>query len=147
MIIILAFVFASCNFGGELSSICNIDYTSSEIESNQIIDSLKVLNPSLGESNQDKFSYSTEEAGFEEDVIFLWFQGVHYVLSISYFSEGSLQRLKVTHFGIDGEILEKFDGLQTHQLEIAAQIIRSLLLTELEKNFPNIDFSCDCGTL
>lgn len=135
------------HFAGEQYSICNISYNHSLLKANIIIDSLKKINPILGKSIQDKYTYDTEGTGFDEDVVYFWKNEIHYVLSISYVTSNLNQKLAITHFGIDGEILRSFDNLSDDDLILGASLIREKLLVELEKYFPTILFNCDCGNL
>lgn len=143
--ILFLIVVTSCDFAGERHSICNIDYYSSELQSRDIIDSLITLNPPLGKRNQNTYGYNSSTSGFKSKKVFIWYEDVHYVLSITHYSKGNSQRLKVVNFGVDGEILEKYDGLSSKQIETAKEIIQKVLLKELRKYFPRIVFSCDCG--
>lgn len=143
LFLLMQFTF-SCNFAGEYTSICNVEYQSKSLKAAQIIDSLVVLNPELKKSTQNKFGYDVSGTGYEQDNLFFWYEKNHYVLAIAYYSEGTTQRLRVVNFGRDGDVLEKFDGLTRKELKFARKIIKEMLLPELELWFPDLSFSCDC---
>lgn len=131
-------------FAGENHAVCIISYESNELSSAQIIDSLIILNPVLGERNQNKYTYNSDETGYVREELYFWHNEEHYVLSLEPRTNGNKQSLKIVSFGVDGEILEKTDGMSSHQIELANEIVNSSLISELKKHFPGEVFIVEC---
>ena len=145
ILVLFTFLVYSCNLAGEYHSICNIDYQSNSLRSTEIIDSLVLLHPKLKERVQGTtFSYDISGTGFESENLFLWYDGIHYVLSISFYSDGDMQRLKIINFGEDGKVLNKYDGLSRENKKLAKRIIQEELLFKLQDSFSDIVFYCNC---
>lgn len=131
-------------FAGENHALCVISYESNDLSAAQIIDSLIILEPDLAERNQNKYTYNTDGTGYAREELYFWHNEEHYVLSLELGSNGSEQSLRIVNFGIDGEILEKTDGMSSQRIELANEIVKTSLISELKKHFTDEDFFVEC---
>lgn len=134
----------SCFFAGEYSSICEISYTSAEIDAEEIIDSLKKLEPDLGQLNQTLYTYDLSGTGYNSVNLFLLSENVRYVLGIESYQVLINHKLRVLNFGKEGEVLKKIDTISRSERKILQNIITEILAPKLIEYFPKINFETEC---
>lgn len=143
------FIFLSCNLGnfaGEYHAICSIEYSNLSLNTDEVLDSVIIIFPSLKERTQEIYSYDFTGTGFNNISVFVQYDNMHYVLALSLGDSTDLiSRLSVTNFGIEGEVSKKFDSLSKKKVKLAVKVIQNELLPKFETTFPNNSFSCHCA--
>ncbi|MBL7899114.1 MAG: hypothetical protein JNJ99_11320 [Crocinitomicaceae bacterium] len=134
-----------CYFAGEYSSICEIAYNNSDLEPKEIIDSLKKVNPEFGQLKQTEFTYDLSGTGYEQENLFIDFEKERYVIGIQFSSTLTNHKLRIVNFGVEGEVLKKFDSMSKSETKVLNKIVNDVLVNELKNCFPNITFTPDCG--